>query len=165
MNVALVENRQQPFHMYRDGFPPSMWNLINQLDEEKMSLLEELGAPRVPYFDEFRVRTFKEPKDVQFEEGFKHYASEAPGGPFSIENRYVTEDVPMGLALMHSLGKAAGVATPVVREPDQHRQCTSTPTRLLGRGPDARIPLGRQSRLAADGAGGLGVISQEDAHR
>jgi opine dehydrogenase len=113
MNVALVENRQQPFHMYRDGFPPSMWNLIKQLDEEKMDLLEELGAPRVSYADEFRVRTFKEHKDVQFEKGFKHYASEAPGGPFSIENRYITEDVPMGLALMHSLGKAAGVTTPV----------------------------------------------------
>ena len=113
MNVALVENTQQPFHMYRDGFSPSMWNLIKRLDEEKMNLLEELGAPRVPYFDEFRVRTFKEHEDVQFEEGFKHYASEAPGGPFSIENRYVTEDVPMGLGLMHSLAKVAGVATPV----------------------------------------------------
>lgn len=113
MNVALVENKEQPFHMYRDGFPPSLWNMIKRLDEEKMNVLEKLGAPRVPYFDEFRARTFKEHEDVRFEEGFKHYASEAPNGPFSIDHRYVTEDVPMGLALMHSLGKAAGVATPV----------------------------------------------------
>ncbi len=113
MNVALVECKEKPFHMYRDGFPPSMWNMIKRLDGEKMDVLEKLGAPRVPYFDEFRLRTFENPKNVAFEDGFGHYASEAPGGPYSIDHRYVTEDVPMGLALMHSLGEAVSVPTPV----------------------------------------------------
>jgi len=112
MNVSLVEKEDRSYHMYRDGFPPSMWNLVSRLDEEKMDVLDKLGAPRVPYFDEFRVRTFKE-GDVEPKAGFAHYASEAPGGPHSVDHRYVTEDVPMGLVLLHSLGKATGVPTPI----------------------------------------------------
>jgi len=112
MNVALVENEDRPIHMYRDGFPPSMRNLIRRLDDDKMDVLEKLGAPRVPYFDEFQARTFLE-RDEDFQAGFMHYASEAPGGPYSVDHRYVTEDVPMGLVLLHSLGEAAGVPTPV----------------------------------------------------
>ncbi|HTS69438.1 MAG TPA: NAD/NADP octopine/nopaline dehydrogenase family protein, partial [Terriglobia bacterium] len=44
---------------------------------------------------------------------FRQYASEAPDGPFTLDHRYVTEDVPMGLGLLHSLGKKVGVATPI----------------------------------------------------
>jgi opine dehydrogenase len=112
LNVALVENRQKRFAMYRDGFPPSMWNVVSRLDKEKMDVLERLGAPRVSYFDEFKLRTFidttMDPLDA-----FAHYAAEAPDGPFTLDHRYVTEDVPIGLGLLHSLGKHLGIPTPV----------------------------------------------------
>ena len=98
--------------MYRDGFPSSMWNVVSSLDDEKMNVLEGLGAPRVTYFDEFKLRTFRDTTIDSFA-GFRQYASEAPDGPFSIDHRYVTEDVPMGLGLLHSLGKHLGVPTPV----------------------------------------------------
>jgi opine dehydrogenase len=112
MNVALVEEPNRNFAMYRDGFSPSMWKLIMKLDEEKMDVLEKLGAPRISYFDEFRLRTF-ENTTIDSLEGFQHYASEAPDGPFSVDHRYVTEDVPMGLGLLHSLGQATGISTPI----------------------------------------------------
>lgn len=112
MNVSLVESKQRRFAMYRDGFSKSMWNVVAKLDAEKMNILEKLGAPRVPYFDEFRLRTFEDTNIDGFA-GFKHYASEAPDGPFTIEHRYITEDVPMGLGLLHSFGQAVGVSTPV----------------------------------------------------
>ena len=35
-------------------------------------------------------------------------------GPFSIQNRYVTEDVPVGCHVYHELGKKFGVPTPVI---------------------------------------------------
>jgi len=112
MNAAQVEHPDKRFAMYRDAFSKSIWKLIGQLDTEKMDVLEKIGCPRTPYTDEFRLRTFKD-TSVDFKEGFKHYANEAPGGPFSVDHRYVTEDVPMGLGLLHSLGKATGVATPI----------------------------------------------------
>jgi len=35
-------------------------------------------------------------------------------GPFSIDNRYITEDIPVGCHTYHELGKKYGVATPVI---------------------------------------------------
>ncbi|MGT2911439.1 NAD/NADP octopine/nopaline dehydrogenase family protein [Streptococcus cameli] len=35
-------------------------------------------------------------------------------GPFSIQDRYITEDIPVGCHLYHELGKKYGVATPVI---------------------------------------------------
>ncbi len=112
MNAAAVEHPDRRFAMYRDGFSPAVWNLVGALDNEKMDVLEHLGAPRTPYFDAFRLRTFAD-QDVDPLEGFGRYAAEAPDGPFTVEHRYVTEDVPMGLGLLHSLGHAAGVPTPM----------------------------------------------------
>lgn len=112
MNASLVENEMQRFAMYRDGFSQSIWNVVAKLDAEKMEVLDNLGAPRIQYFDEFKLRTFED-TSIDGLSGFKHYASEAPDGPFTVKHRYVTEDVPMGLGLLHSLGKATGVTTPI----------------------------------------------------
>lgn len=35
-------------------------------------------------------------------------------GPFTIQNRYITEDVPVGCHVYHELGKKFGIATPVI---------------------------------------------------
>ena len=49
--------------------------------------------------------------NVPFEEEWEvGYAT----GPFTIQNRYVTEDVPVGCHVYHELGKKFGVPTPVI---------------------------------------------------
>ncbi len=112
MNISLIEAPDSKFAMYRDGFSPSIWKIVDLLDNEKMNALEKIGAPRVSYFDAFRLRTFK---DISIDsiKGFEHYADEAPDGPFTIDNRYLTEDVPMGLGLLHSLGCNFQFPTPI----------------------------------------------------
>lgn len=112
MNVSLVEGKEKRFAMYRDGFSKSMWNLVFRLDEEKMRVLEGLGAERITYFDEFRLRTFED-CSIDPIAGFNHYAGEAPDGPFSIDHRYITEDLPMGLGLLSSLGRVMDIETPI----------------------------------------------------
>jgi len=112
MNVAQVEGRPMRFALYRDGLTGSVWKVVRKLDAEKMDVLERLGAPRISYFDEFRLRTFQD-TSIDALVGFNQYAAEAPDGPFQLQNRYVTEDVPMGLGLLHSVGEATGVPTPV----------------------------------------------------
>jgi opine dehydrogenase len=47
------------------------------------------------------------PFDQQWEVGFGT-------GPFNINNRYVTEDVPVGCHVYHELGKKFGVPTPII---------------------------------------------------
>lgn len=112
MNASLVESPKQDFAMYRDGFSPTVWKVAQQLDKEKMDVLEAMNAERISYFQEFKLRTFA---DIHIDDiaGFQHYANEAPPGPFTVNHRYVTEDVPVGLGLMQSLGRHLKVPTPV----------------------------------------------------
>jgi len=48
---------------------------------------------------------------VPFEEKYENFYGD---GPFDLENRYITEDVPVGCFLIQQLGKKYGVATPTV---------------------------------------------------
>lgn len=113
MNISRVEDPIKNFAMYRDGFSPSMWKLVNCLDREKQSVLQVLGCQPRSYFDEFELRTFGNVSATDPMEGFKHYAGEAPGGPYSLNNRYLTEDVPIGLGLLTSVADELGIDTPV----------------------------------------------------
>ena len=112
LNVSMIENQRLRFAMYRDGFSKSVWNVVQRLDAEKMTVLERMGFAPVPYFDEFKLRTFVDTAIDGFA-GFNRYAAEAPDGPFTVNHRYLTEDVPIGLGLLHSLGRHLGVETPM----------------------------------------------------
>ncbi len=45
-------------------------------------------------------------------EVFESYKIASPPGPYSFDNRYITEDVPMGLVLLSSLGEKLGINVP-----------------------------------------------------
>jgi opine dehydrogenase len=113
LNMSRVEDPARNFAMYRDGFTPSIWKLVEKLDAEKMAVLAALGHKPRTYFEEFLVRTFEDYSAINPLDGFRHYAGESPDGPFTVNNRYVTEDVPMGLGLLSSLGRHLNLATPV----------------------------------------------------
>lgn len=98
--------------MYRDALGTDFaWAILDLLDKERMDILEAYGCERIPYLDACKFRNevdlSKDSRQV-----FEDYKVITPGGPSSFEHRYVTEDVPGGLVLMSSLGKAMGVATP-----------------------------------------------------
>lgn len=112
MNVSRVEDKQRNYKMYHQGFTPSMWNLVHALDREKMDVLARLGARPASYFDEFILRTFED-TTIEPLEGFRRYAAETTAVLTTLEHRYITEDVPMGLGLLHSLGQATAVDTPI----------------------------------------------------
>jgi opine dehydrogenase len=113
LNMSRVEDPSKTFAMYRDGFTPSIWKLIEKLDAEKMAVLKAIGCRPRTYFEEFLVRTFEDYSKINPIDGFRHYADESPSGPFTVNNRYVTEDVPIGLGLLNSLGKHLQIQTPI----------------------------------------------------
>lgn len=114
MNAAMVESAKGDFAMYTQGFTPSIWKIVKKLDEEKMNVIEKVGGMKRSYFDEFVVRTYPHPEEYTQEEGFRNYAESVSDlKTSSLKNRYVTEDVPMGLGLLHSLGRHLNIRTPI----------------------------------------------------
>lgn len=99
-------------YMYRDALSTDMaWLMIEKLDAEKMAVLSALGCEPIPYLDACLFRNeedlTQDPKKV-----FESYKISSPPGPYSFDNRYVTEDVPMGLVLLSSLGEKLGIEMP-----------------------------------------------------
>ena len=99
-------------YMYRDALSTDMaWLMIEKLDAEKMAVLTALDCAAIPYLDACLFRNEEDlkqnPKDV-----FESYKLSSPPGPYSFDNRYITEDVPMGLVLLASLGDKLNIAMP-----------------------------------------------------
>ncbi|GKV69056.1 octopine dehydrogenase [Sporosarcina sp. NCCP-2716] len=114
LNAAYIENSDGQFSMYTEGFTPSTWKVANELDQEKMDMLERIGCTPRSYIEEFKVRTFTDPESYSDDDAFGIYADSVKDlRTKSVNNRYITEDVPMGLGLLHSLGEHLGMPTPV----------------------------------------------------
>ena len=87
-------------------------------DEEKaLAKAMDIGLCTVNYEDFFSRTTMygKEYMGPDFAVPFtERYENFYGDGPFDLENRYITEDVPVGCYLMSQLGKKYGVATPII---------------------------------------------------
>lgn len=113
MSASRIEFSKGDFWMYREGFTPSIWNLIEKLDNEKNRVIEAYGGQPQSYLDCCKFRNEKS-LNVDAREVFDNYAHNgSPKGPFSINCRYITEDVPNGLCTLSSLAKKAGIETPI----------------------------------------------------
>jgi len=96
-------------YMYRDALSTDMaWLMIDKLDAEKMAVLSALGCEPIPYLEACLFRN-EEDQNQDPREVFESYKISSPPGPYSFDNRYITEDVPMGLVLLSSLGEKLGI--------------------------------------------------------
>ena len=85
---------------------------MESLDNEKMNILEAIGAERLPYIEACKFRNFED-LTIDAKEAFAEYAkNSSPEGPFVADSRFITEDVPEGLVLLESLGQLLNIETP-----------------------------------------------------
>ena len=113
MSASRIEYARGEFWMYREGFTPAVWNLVEALDAEKRSVLTAYGCEPLSYLEACKFRNEAD-EQVDAREVFERYArTGGPKGPDAVDSRYITEDVPMGLCLMRSLADAAGLSVPV----------------------------------------------------
>lgn len=114
MSIPRIEKTKGDYCMYWEVFQPSVWNILEKLDAEKMDVLEKLGFPRLPYVDACKFRNTLD-EDVDGKEVFFWYAAmpTRAKGPIVVDSRYITEDVPQGLVMLEALGQYLHVTTPV----------------------------------------------------
>lgn len=114
MSIPRIEKTQGDYCMYHEVFTPSVWNILEQLDKEKMDVLEKLGFPRIPYVEACKYRnSLDDTRDAK--EVFFWYAAmpTRAKGPIVVDSRYISEDVPQGLVMLEALGKSLGIEMPV----------------------------------------------------
>ena len=111
-SIPRIEYSKGKYSMYREVFTPHIWNVVENLDLEKMNILEKLGYKRIPYVEAFKRRNSIN-NQMDAKEIFFDYANNfSPTGPEIPDSRYITEDVPEGLVLLESLGKFLDINTP-----------------------------------------------------
>jgi opine dehydrogenase len=105
-NLGRIEYAHGEFWMYKEGFTPSVNKLLDALEAEKMALLRALGLEPVPFRDFF---------EYQYGRPWDTFPPVSSKGPASARTRYLSEDIPIGMALWASLGELLGVPTPTAR--------------------------------------------------
>lgn len=114
MSASRIEYTSGEFWMYREAFSPSVWSLIEKLDEEKKKVIKAYGGENViSYLDACKWRN-EEDLSVDSLEVFKNYAATGgPKGPSDLNTRYIYEDVPMELCMLERLAEHKGMVTPI----------------------------------------------------
>jgi len=107
LNMARIEFSKGDFGLYQEGFSPSVMRVMDGLDQEVMAIQKAFALPVQSCKQLFETRYEK-----SFDEQFAFMRKAGNRGPFDVRTRYITEDVPVGMVLIASLGRKLGVPTP-----------------------------------------------------
>ena len=113
MSIPRIEYSEGAYSMYKEVFTPSVWNLVEKLDAEKMAIMKALHIKPISYVEACKFRNSKD-STIDAKEVFFDYArNKSVAGPHVSDSRYITEDVPQGLVMLESFGRLLDIRTPV----------------------------------------------------
>jgi opine dehydrogenase len=113
LNAGRIERSHGEFFMYEEGMTPSVVRVIEALDQERIQIGKHLEID-LPTAVDMMVESAYGPRGTLWESLNGSAGLTPVKGPPSLDNRYVTEDIPYGLVAWASLGDAVGVDTPVM---------------------------------------------------
>ena len=108
LNTGRIEYADD-FYLYREGMTESVRKVMLAADRERIAVRKAFGLSEPHY--ELPTDSYEVFRD-QFGEGALQ-AGQKMRGPLSMEDRYVTEDVPFGMVFYSSMARLAGVETPI----------------------------------------------------
>ena len=113
LNAGRIERSRGDFWFYEEGVTPAVVAAIEALDGERLALGAALGLALVPVAEAFHRAGFGPAGDLWAVINGSQMltALRAPG---AIATRWLTEDVPYGLATWAALAAQVGVPTPVM---------------------------------------------------
>lgn len=113
MNAGRVERSRGEFYFYDEGVTETVAKVIMKVDDERRAVGSALGYDLIPANEAFHSAGFGPKGDLWATINGSRMltALKAPG---SLETRWLSEDIPFGLASWSSLGTQYGVATPTM---------------------------------------------------
>jgi opine dehydrogenase len=114
LNAGRIERSRGEFYFYEEGVTPAVCQLIYAVDRERLAIARALGLDLPPVDEAFHAAGFGPKGDLWAAINGSRMLTQlrAPG---ALETRWLTEDVPYGLAAWAALGEQLGVATPTMR--------------------------------------------------
>lgn len=113
MNAGRIERSRGEFWFYEEGVTPTVAKVIEAVDRERLALGAALGLTLTPVAEAFHRAGFGPAGDLWATINGSRMltALRAPG---QIDTRWLTEDIPYGLASWALLGDRLGVETPTM---------------------------------------------------
>lgn len=113
LNAARIESTNGEFDYYTEGITPAVSLILEAMDKERIAVAEALG---------FRAMSAREWLYIAYDAAGRtlYEAMRANRGydgikaPKTVHHRYISEDVPMSLVPISSLGELVGVPTPTI---------------------------------------------------
>jgi opine dehydrogenase len=113
LNAGRVEYSRGDFYFYEEGVTPAVCDVIYAVDAERRAIGRALGFELTPVDEAFHAAGFGPKGDLWATINGSRMLTQlrAPG---AVRTRWLTEDVPYGLAAWASLADPLGVETPVM---------------------------------------------------
>lgn len=114
LNAGRIERSRGEFCFYEDGVTPAVCQLIYAVDRERLAIARELGLQLPPVDEAFHAAGFGPKGDLWATINGSRMLTQlrAPG---ALETRWLTEDVPYGLAAWAALAEQLGLGAPTMR--------------------------------------------------
>jgi len=112
LNAGWIESTKGDFSLYWQGMSPSVCNVLEAVDAERLAVASEFGYKILSERDFFEMY-YEITGDSLYEVIQKSENHGKSGAPSSLKDRYIEEDAPAGLTAIVALGKKFGVSTPV----------------------------------------------------
>ena len=104
LNAGWTENENNIYKYYYDGITPSVGRLIEKIDKERVLVSERLGL-QVETTEQWLKRTYNTHGNSLYECIQNNEAYKTIDAPYSLDHRYIFEDVPCGLVPLEAMGK------------------------------------------------------------
>ena len=115
-NAARLEMGEKDFHLFgKRENTPGVVRLIERIDRERMAIGEKLGLEQHTLEEEILMVKWNPNQEdyvLPLYDAIHTPYLEVCEGPYTLDTRHLTEDIPYGLVTFSSLGKLLGVPTP-----------------------------------------------------
>lgn len=114
LNAGWIEKTSGAFAFYRDGCTRSVARVVEQVDRDRLELARTLGV-RAESCRRVLARWYGHKEGTLYDTITRNRAYRLTAAPRSLDTRYISEDIPMGLIPYVSIGERYGIEMKAIR--------------------------------------------------